>query len=379
MTSVLVIANTFFLLPYKLTLIHTIRYGWVLTLVWLTLPICAVYAQSSQEKDLITKIKRTDVVPETRVSLENTADIVSDSIITNQRQHRLNSVNRTTDRLPHAAEKVLTAPQRTEQQLRQQVADQKSIKEAQQINNKIQQETNLAQQAGIGTPMVPKISSSLPTTKLSETSLRIPDAKLNELQQVSQEGISAVKMPEQLGTLKQSLSSHQSDIAALKKGKIHEADGLSDVASQQVMRTEEGTLLQRQQQKIEAMQQQPGTYQQKAESYQDQHYLKNQARQKLMEASKDHLAEQPEALRTGQQQMSKLKRRYSEVQSEQDKYVRASRLPDSSWVTRLVPGILLQVRRGSTPLLPTRTFDLMPFVGYRFNTRWSVGLGGIYC
>ena len=276
------------------------------------------------------------------------------------------------DSLRQTVEHTLETPKRAEQQVRQQITDQKNVREAKRMNGTVQQESQLTQQAGVNAPPVPTLRTSSPVGGLPDALPRIPDIKLSELQQVSQRGIGRVQLPTRLGNLPSSLPGGSSDFAA------GSADRAARVATQHVQKTEEGQLLINQQQLADKLAQQPGTYQQKIEQHQDPAYRKNQARQRLMEKSQDYLTDQPEAIQTGQQRMSKLKRKYSEVQSEQDKYVRAARLSDSAWVTRLVPGLALQIHRGTSPLLPARSFDLLPFMGYRFNTRWSVGVGGTY-
>lgn len=101
--------------------------------------------------------------------------------------------------------------------------------------------------------------------------------------------------------------------------------------------------------------------------------IKQQGQQQLREQATRHFAQHSEAVQEGKQQLSELKQKYKTVQSEQDKYERATSLRGEPWRSRLLLGSYFQFYRE-----PSFQVDLSPFVGYRFNTRWSVGVGGSY-
>ncbi len=101
--------------------------------------------------------------------------------------------------------------------------------------------------------------------------------------------------------------------------------------------------------------------------------LAEQAKQRALQQAKQHFAQHTNALEDGQQQLSKLKQKYKSVQTEQDKFERATSLRGEPWTARLLLGSYFQFYRE-----PHFQVDLSPFVGYRFNTRWSVGVGGSY-
>ena len=101
--------------------------------------------------------------------------------------------------------------------------------------------------------------------------------------------------------------------------------------------------------------------------------IQQQMKQRLAQKAKNHFARHGDALQDGQQQLSKLKRKYKAVQTEQDKFERATSLRGEPWTARLLLGSYFQFYRE-----PHFQVDLSPFVGYRFNTRWSVGVGGSY-
>lgn len=101
--------------------------------------------------------------------------------------------------------------------------------------------------------------------------------------------------------------------------------------------------------------------------------VQEQMMQQAQQGVQRHFAQHTEELQTGQQELTKLKRKYKTVQSEQDKYERATSLKGEPWTARLLLGSYLQLYRE-----PSFSVDLSPFVGYRFNTRWSAGIGGSY-
>ena len=96
-------------------------------------------------------------------------------------------------------------------------------------------------------------------------------------------------------------------------------------------------------------------------------------RRETVKQATRHFSEHTEAIQQGQQQLGDLKRKYEQVQSEKDKYQRATSLKGRRWTSRLLLGAYFQIYRQ-----PTLGVDLSPFVGYRFNTRWSIGMGGSY-
>ena len=101
--------------------------------------------------------------------------------------------------------------------------------------------------------------------------------------------------------------------------------------------------------------------------------VQQQMKQQAMQGAQHHFKEHSEAIQEGQQQLSQLKKKYKTVQSEQDRYERATSLKGEPWTARLLLGSYFQVYRR-----PSFQLDIAPFIGYRFNTRWSVALGGTY-
>ena len=101
--------------------------------------------------------------------------------------------------------------------------------------------------------------------------------------------------------------------------------------------------------------------------------LPEKIQREVVQRAAQHFSEHTEAIEQGQQQLDDLKKKYEQVQSEKDVYQRATSLKGKPWTARLLLGSYFQLYRK-----PDFKVDLSPFIGYRFNTRWSVGLGGSY-
>ncbi len=105
----------------------------------------------------------------------------------------------------------------------------------------------------------------------------------------------------------------------------------------------------------------------------DPDQVQQQMKQRVAQETRRYFAQHGNALQEGQQQLSKLKRKYKAAQTEQEKFERATSLRGEPWTAHLLLGSYFQFYRE-----PSFQVDLSPFVGYRFNTRWSVGVGGSY-
>ncbi len=100
-----------------------------------------------------------------------------------------------------------------------------------------------------------------------------------------------------------------------------------------------------------------------------------QAKQMLItEARKqaiDHFAGKQDKLQAAMDQMSKYKKRYSDVQSLKDLPKKAPNpMKGKPLIERLVPGITLQIQQRNEWWV-----DFNPYLGYRFNKRLTSGLG----
>jgi hypothetical protein len=141
-------------------------------------------------------------------------------------------------------------------------------------------------------------------------------------------------------------------VKAIKEGKV------DDVIDNQLRGIEEISGLQEQQSQFEMPELDPN----KAK----QQYV-SMARQ----AAKEHFAQKFDQVDDAMKKMSKLKQKYSSVQSVKDlPKRRPNEMRDKPFVERLVPAINLQLMQRNVWML-----DVNPSVGYRFNPYFSAGLG----
>ncbi len=96
-----------------------------------------------------------------------------------------------------------------------------------------------------------------------------------------------------------------------------------------------------------------------------------QLQQRMIASAKDHFAEHGEVLQDAQQQLGKLKKKYSEVNG--DTRQKRSSLQGTPLGKRLVYGGTMQLQR-----TPSLSIDLAPQLAYQFNKRISSGVGLVY-
>ena len=228
------------------------------------------------------------------------------------------------------------------------------------------------QLAGQDLPPVPALPS-LPPASLGKP--------LPSLQQVSlpiTERFASPQALDKLTTLKSNISSSLPSVPTSLQQGLSATRDLPATAEQQAGQLPGMQELQNQQQGLKQWQQSQtanpvSAYTAQASSYTNMEQIQQQMKQQAMQGAQQHFKEHSEAIQEGQQQLSKLKKKYKTVQSEQDRYERATSLKGEPWTARLLLGSYFQVYRQ-----PSFQLDVSPFIGYRFNTRWSVALGGTY-
>jgi hypothetical protein len=118
-----------------------------------------------------------------------------------------------------------------------------------------------------------------------------------------------------------------------------------------------------------------GNYQQQVQQFTDSAYLKAQAKKRAEEMAMQYLNSNPEILKAVQAKMNLLMKKYSVIPNSNDLSTATKRtsLKGKSFGERLVIA-------GNFQLLTLKpvSLDFSPQVGYRFNTRFVVGLGGTY-
>ena len=228
------------------------------------------------------------------------------------------------------------------------------------------------QLAGQDLPPVPALPS-LPPASLGKP--------LSSLQQVSlpiTERFASPQALDKLTTLKSSISSSLPAVKEPLQQGLSATRDLPATAEQQAGQLPGMQELQNQQQGLKQWQANQtanptSEYTAQAPSYTNMEQIQQQMKQQAMQGAQQHFKEHSQAIQEGQQQLSKLKKKYKTVQSEQDRYERATSLKGEPWSARLLLGSYFQVYRQ-----PSFQLDIAPFIGYRFNTRWSVALGGTY-
>ncbi len=99
--------------------------------------------------------------------------------------------------------------------------------------------------------------------------------------------------------------------------------------------------------------------------------MKEQAVQQVKEVAINHFAGKEEVLQQAMEKMSKLKNKYSSLNSLSEVgKKRPNEMRGKPFIERLLPGIALQVQRKGDILV-----DFNPYIGYRFSGRLTSGVG----
>ena len=96
-----------------------------------------------------------------------------------------------------------------------------------------------------------------------------------------------------------------------------------------------------------------------------------QLQQRVMASAKDHFAEHGEALQDAQEQLGKLKKKYSAVNG--DTQQKRSSLQGTPLGKRIIYGGSMQLQR-----VPSLSIDLSPQLAYQWNKRINSGIGLVY-
>lgn len=100
--------------------------------------------------------------------------------------------------------------------------------------------------------------------------------------------------------------------------------------------------------------------------------MKEQAVEQIQQAAVDHFAGKEKQLQEAMEQMAKLKKKYSSLNSLSDiPKRRPNEMRGKPLIERLLPGIGIQILKNSDLFMT----DFNPYVGYRFTGRLTSGLG----
>ena len=119
----------------------------------------------------------------------------------------------------------------------------------------------------------------------------------------------------------------------------------------------------------------PDQYQQQLGKYNDQEFLMEEGKQKIKEKAVEFLAQHQDKIAGIQKKMSKLKKIYSKVENSNDlsTAVKRSSLKGKPFKERLFIGANFQVIN-----LDPFSLDFSPSLGYMFNKKFIMGIGGTY-
>jgi hypothetical protein len=100
--------------------------------------------------------------------------------------------------------------------------------------------------------------------------------------------------------------------------------------------------------------------------------LKEQAQQQVQQVAVNHFAGKEQVLQEAMEKMSKLKQKYSSLNSLSEiPKRRPNEMRGKPLVERILPGIAIQIQKKNDNLL----VDFNPYAGYRFTGRLTAGLG----
>jgi hypothetical protein len=102
--------------------------------------------------------------------------------------------------------------------------------------------------------------------------------------------------------------------------------------------------------------------------------MKEEALQQAQQIAVDHFAGKEEQLKAAMDKISKLKRKYSSLNSLSEiPKKRPNEMRDKPLIERIVPGVDIQLQKENDDLLA----DFNPYVGYRVNGRLTSGIGWV--
>ena len=148
---------------------------------------------------------------------------------------------------------------------------------------------------------------------------------------------------------------------------------MPQAAEQGLSNTQEIKTLKEQEAALKKAQNQPKEIKGKVTQYSDRKFLRQKAKEKLLENSKDHFLHRTAELQTAQKKLAKHKRKYSQVNGQTGKLVKRTSLKEKPLKERLTGGLTLQIHQG-----PPTAFSLSPFAGYRFFQAVVVRYRGTY-
>jgi len=204
------------------------------------------------------------------------------------------------------------------------------------------------------------------------------DAAVQKGKEVGQQKALETEEGQQASQLKNQVEQQTGDLGELnelpkdkEKGKDFKQkkkDELKQLPENQASKLKEVQELQNQQNPLE----QNKSY---VDNFRDKEYLKQLARNRSKNVATQQFAQHTSELKTAQDQMSLLKKKYASVPNSSDlsTATKLSSLKGKPFKERFFLGGTLQLLVGD----PT-SIDFSPLAGYKLNKRWSAGVGGTY-
>jgi len=253
--------------------------------------------------------------------------------------------------------------------------------------------TNLPTGTSLPNAALPNAQVALSDTQLSGTSLpngadlkidnplkdQMGEAgqaqeKIGDAKSLPQEQLNKVKSIDELQNAQGKLGkaneftdkaqSYGNDVKSLAKGDLNEVKELPNAAEEQVKKMDAMQGLQKETVQLDQ-------YKQLAEKAKDPNALKQEVIKQAPEIAVDYFAGKEAVLQAAMNQMSKLKAKYSSLNSLKDipKHI-PNEMKGKPLIERIVPGIALQIQKSSNILL-----DYNPLIGYRITGRFTTGAG----
>lgn len=213
-------------------------------------------------------------------------------------------------------------------------------------------------------------SVNLPTNKVElpsvETKVPTPDLSIGEdvkLPEVDQLKVATEKL-DQVGAITEKAGAYQEEITNIKENGLASSKEIPKLAEQKIGELNEVSAIQEQASKMDL------PIGEKMDEEAAKALLKEQAQTEVMKVAKDHFAGKQEALMSGMQKMTDLKKTYESLDSLNVPKRKPNAMKGKSFAERLVPGLSLQIQKSAYWLL-----DVNPSLAYRITGRWSAGLG----
>ena len=175
---------------------------------------------------------------------------------------------------------------------------------------------------------------------------------------------------QQLQQLSQESSSYFKEVQDILPSSLTDESPLMKQLESKIGHYPEFRELQKVTAELEQVRSLPKDQQDQLKTYQDPDKVKSQAQELVNE----HFSQHQDKLQAAQQKLATFKKKYSSIQTTKDMStaVKRNSLEGKPLSERLVLGGMFQVNKDPTSV------DLSPLLGYRFNKKYTLGIGATY-